>query len=273
MTDTGGGTWSWSYTTKDGPDENEVVTITATDSVGHKSDVGVDLKINNLAPSASITSPVNGTLFQLADTIGVVAPFTDAGTGDTHTCSITWETGVTTAGTVVEIGGSGTCTGTHNYATGGLKTIIVKVADDDGGQGSASVTIDVNSPPDCSTVTPSPDRLSPPNHTLRLVTLSGATDPDGDPVTLTITGVTQDEPLNGLGDGDKTPDAAHVAGHADQVLLRAERSEKGDGRVYRISFTVSDGRGGTCSATVYTIVVPNQGTDTAVDSGLIVISF
>jgi Multicopper oxidase/Bacterial Ig domain len=228
----GAGTWSWNYTTTDGPDQNQIVTIKATDTNGNTSDVGFALNVNNLPPSVSISSPAPNTLFQLAHLIPVTAPFTDSGTGDTHTCAITWETGVTTAGTVVEMAGSGTCTGTHTYATGGLKTIIVKVVDDDGGQGSASVTIDVNSPQDCSTVTTSPDRLSPPDHTLRPVRLSGATDPDGDVVTLTITGVTQDEPVNGLGDGDVAPDAAHVLGHDDQVLLRAERSGKGDGRVY-----------------------------------------
>ena len=32
------------------------------------------------------------------------------------------------------------------------------------------MTIDVNTPPDCSTVTPNPDSLWPPNHKLELVT-------------------------------------------------------------------------------------------------------
>jgi hypothetical protein len=176
-------------------------------------------------------------------------------------------------GTVVELAGSGTCTGTHTYATGGLKTIIVRVTDDDGGLGSASVTIDVNTPPDCSTVQPSEQTLWPPNHKLETVGVSGATDADGDTVTLTITGVTQDEPLNGLGDGDTSPDAAHVPGHADQVKLRSERSGPGDGRVYRIGVGGSDGRGGFCSVTVNTTVVKSQGHGAAADSGLIVNSF
>ena len=46
-----------------------------------------------------------------------------------------------------------------------------------------------------------PHNLWPATHELQLVTLSGATDPDGDPVTLTATGVTQDEPVNGIADG------------------------------------------------------------------------
>jgi len=269
----GAGTWSWNYTTKDGPDENQIVTIKATDTNGNTSDVAFALKVNNLPPSVAISSPAPNTLFQLADLIPVTAPFTDPGTGDTHTCAITWEPSVTTVGTVVEVAGSGACTGSHTYATGGLKTIIVRVTDDDGGQASASVTIDVNTPPDCSTVVPSQVSLWPPNHKLQTVGISEATDADGDTVTLTITAVTQDEPLNGIGDGDTSPDAEHVLGHADQVRLRAERSGPGDGRVYRIGFGGSDGRGGTCSATVNTTVVKSQGHGTAVDSGLVVNSF
>ena len=117
----GAGTWSWNYTTTDGPDENQIVTVKATDTNGNTSDVAFALNVNNLPPSVSISSPAPNTLFQLADLIPVTAPFTDPGTGDTHTCAITWETGVTTVGTVVEVAGSGTCTGTHTYATGGVE--------------------------------------------------------------------------------------------------------------------------------------------------------
>ena len=75
------------------------------------------------------------------------------------------------------------------------------------------------------------------------MTLTGATDPDGDTVTLSVTSVTQDEPTGGA------PDAA--AGPAsNQVLLRGERDGGGDGRVYRVAFLASDGRGGTCAGAV-----------------------
>jgi hypothetical protein len=149
-----------------------------------------------------------------------------------------------------------------------MKTITVTVTDDDGGSSSASVTIDINSPPDCSTVTPDQSSLWPPNHALRTISLGGATDPDGDVVTLTITAVTQDEALNGLGDGDTSPDA--VLGPAsNQVQLRAERSGTGNGRVYRIAFGGSDGRGGTCTGTVK-VGVPHNQKSTPIDSGLVV---
>lgn len=128
-----------------------------------------------------------------------------------------------------------------------------------------------NRPPVCTAVTASPAELWPPNHKFVVVTLAGATDPDGDKTTLTITGVTQDEALNGLGDGDTAPDAATVAGRGDQVQLRAERSGTGDGRVYRISFSVSDGKD-KCTGTVYVSVPHDQSGDPAVDTKSVVVN-
>ena len=109
---------------------------------------------------------------------------------------------------------------------------------------------------------------------MKTVTATGATDSDGDTLTTAITGVTQDEALNGLGDGDTSPDAAWVAGHANQVQVRSERSGTGDGRVYRLGVSVTDGRGGACSRTVTVGVPHDQGKgSTPVDSGPVVNSF
>jgi CSLREA domain-containing protein len=121
-----------------------------------------------------------------------------------------------------------------------------------------------NNPPSCASVVASPNRLWPPNHKLVLITLSGATDPDGDTVTLTVTGVTQDEPISGLGPGDLSPDA-QVGPQSNKVFIRSERSDTGNGRVYRISFTGADGKGGTCSGTAK-VGVPKTQRGTAVDS-------
>ena len=98
----------------------------------------------------------------------------------------------------------------------------------------------LNRPPDCSAVRATPASLGAPNHRLLTVTISGATDPDGDSVDLGITGVTQDEPMRGPADAVATT-------QPNRVRLRAERDPKGDGRVYRIAFEASDGRGGTCT--------------------------
>jgi hypothetical protein len=254
-------------------DGTYVLTLTASDGLNAPVSATATLTFANVAPSVSITSPTNGQIIQLADPVNLTAPFTDPGANDTHTCSIAWGDATVTAGTVVEAAGSGTCTGSHTYSVGGMKTIVVTVTDDDVGSSSASVTIDVNTPPDCTTVTPSPNMLWPANHKLLLVAIGGATDADGDTVTLTIDGVTQDEPLNGLGDGDTSPDAT-PGGVSNEVNLRAERSGTGDGRVYRIAFTGDDGRGGTCTGTVLVGVPHDQGKgSTPIDSGLIVNSF
>jgi hypothetical protein len=122
-----------------------------------------------------------------------------------------------------------------------------------------------NSPPECSAVGATPSRLWPPNHALRTVRLAGATDPDGDELTMAITGVTQDEPVESFFGLEITPDAQRGP-RSDEVRLRAERDWSGNGRVYRISFTVTDTHGAICSGTV-NVGVPHSAHGTAVDSG------
>jgi dipeptidyl aminopeptidase/acylaminoacyl peptidase len=119
-----------------------------------------------------------------------------------------------------------------------------------------------NRPPDCSGVGASRSVLSTANQRLVPITLDGATDPDGDAVTLSVDGVTQDEPVVGGGD-NTSPDAVDQGD--GQLRVRAERNPHGDGRVYRIAFTASDGHGGSCSGTA-TVSVPRKKRKPAVDS-------
>jgi alpha-tubulin suppressor-like RCC1 family protein len=107
-----------------------------------------------------------------------------------------------------------------------------------------------NRSPDCSAVTAAPRRLAQMRDQMVAVTLFGATDPDGDPLSYRIDGVSQDEYVTGVGD-DTSPDAALTEAGADwnQVFLRSEANPQLNGRVYRIAYTVSDGQGGSCSGT------------------------
>lgn len=105
-----------------------------------------------------------------------------------------------------------------------------------------------NQPPVCGQAEPSVAILWPPNHKLETVAIQGVTDPDNDPVAIRITGITQDEPVNGLGDGDTAPDGFGVG--TSQAQVRVERSGTGNGRVYAISFVADDGKNGTCSGQV-----------------------
>lgn len=123
-----------------------------------------------------------------------------------------------------------------------------------------------NQPPDCSKATPGSPVLWPPNHKLTTVAIRGVSDPDNDPVSIKITAITQDEPVNGLGDGDTSPDGFGIGGN--QAQLRAERSGTGNGRVYVIAFTADDGKGGTCSGNVKVGVPHDQGKGAiAIDDG------
>ena len=150
-----------------------------------------------------------------------------------------------------------------NTATAGSSTNEI-----DPSNNTSTVTTSLNHNPVCSAMTLTGGSMWPPDHRMVRFTAGGATDQDGNTLTTTITHVTQDEPLNGLGDGDTGPtDATQVAGHADQVDLRAERSGKGDGRVYAVSVSVSDGNGGSCSTTLTTATVPHDQAHPAVNSG------
>jgi hypothetical protein len=92
----------------------------------------------------------------------------------------------------------------------------------------------LNQAPSCDGAAADKTILGPANNKLRRVRIAGATDPDGDAVTLEVTGVTQDEPVG------RAPDA-RAGARPDAVRLRAERNRHGDGRVYRIAFRASDG--------------------------------
>jgi len=98
--------------------------------------------------------------------------------------------------------------------------------------------------PECGAVRADPAELWPPNRALRAVSLHGATDPDGDAVALVVDSVTQDEPVVTKGEAT-SPDA--VIAPSGELRLRAERNPHGDGRVYRIAFSATDGQGGSCS--------------------------
>jgi hypothetical protein len=53
----------------------------------------------------------------------------------------------------------------------------------------------------CGQAEPCVAILWPPNHKLETVAIQGVAAPDNDQLAISITGITQDEPVNGLGDG------------------------------------------------------------------------
>ena len=167
-----------------------------------------------------------------------------------------------------------------------------------------TVVLSANRPPDCRAAAADPRVLWPPNHRLVRVNITGVNDPDGDPVAIGVTRVTQDEPIGdhgwddhiavsgGRGDGaDDDAVAVGDMGHfgddhgggshgddrracADAVIdpdgglrLRAERDGRGNGRVYTVWFTASDAHGGSCDGSVQVCVPRDHAHPTCVDGG------
>jgi RHS repeat-associated protein len=96
--------------------------------------------------------------------------------------------------------------------------------------------------------------LWPPNHKLVDVGLVAvASDPSGAAPAVSLQ-VWSDEPVNGGGDGNFSPDAQIDPA---RLWLRSERSGGGDGRVYLIRVTASNASAETASACA-TVVVPHS---------------
>jgi hypothetical protein len=94
----------------------------------------------------------------------------------------------------------------------------------------------------CALAEATPVNLWPPNHKLVRIAIVGVSAPNDPEVMLTVTQVRQDEPVNGLGDGNTSPDA--VIQDNGKVLLRVQQeSDRGaeKGRVVK-RFTVSRSR-------------------------------
>lgn len=246
---------------------------------------GSDLALTKTGPSlvteghdltyhltATNNGPANATGVAVTDTLPGNSTFVSASAGCTQAAGVvTCVVGNLAAGASATFDITVTA-GSAGSSLTNTATVHGDQSDPVPGNNTATVVTALNHNPICGTVTGGPS-LWPPNHKLRLITLTGATDADGNPLATTVTGVTQDEPLNGLGDGDTSPDAM-PASAPDQVWLRAERSGTGDGRVYRVGFTVTDGLGGVCTGTADVGVPHDQGAHrTPIDSGGVFVDF
>jgi hypothetical protein len=157
-----------------------------------------------------------------------------------------------------------TWTGPFGTATGvkptvtlplGTNVITLTVTDSFGASAMDMVTIKVvdNTPPTVGAVSATPDTLWPPNHRMVPVTIS-YTATDNCSVSCTLS-VASNEPVDGLGDGDTAPDWQIIDAH--HVLLRAERSGLGTGRIYTITVTCVDPSGNTTVKQV-AVTVPHD---------------
>jgi HYR domain-containing protein len=235
------------------------INYTATDRSGNTAMATQKVTVTDTTPP-SITAPPNVT----------------ASTGP----------GATTCDTIVSNTTLGTATATDNCGAVtitrspsgntfpvGTTTIVWTATDGVGNTSTANQTVTVVDDT-VPVITTNGQTLSmwPPNHNYQTFQVTnfvtGASDNCGG-VTINdvvIEKVTSDETENGNGDGNTTNDIV-IASDCKSVQLRAERQESADGRVYTITFKVTDSSGNVGRATAKVVVPTNTG-ETAVDSGV-----
>lgn len=154
-------------------------TLSVSDGVNAPVTSNATVTVGNVAPSlGTVTTTASPVAVNGPVTASV--PFNDAGTSDTHTATISWGDGTTTA-LVVESGGSGTASGTHTYPTAGSYQISITVTDDDGDSSTAlaAALLVVNSAP---TVSAGGPYSVVEGASLNLA--GTASDPENDPLTI-----------------------------------------------------------------------------------------
>jgi hypothetical protein len=155
-----------------------------------------------------------------------------------------------------------------NIATGISPTILLPVGTttitlvvNDGFEDSDPDTVDItvadDTPPGMS-LSASPQALWPPNHKMVPVTIGVSASDNCDPApSCMISSVASNEPVNGKGDGNTSPDW-EVTGDLT-ADLRAERSGGGNGRVYTMTVECTDASDNSSEETVEVHVPHDQG--------------
>jgi predicted extracellular nuclease len=113
-------------------------------------------------------------------------------------------------------------------------------------------------PPQFDSLSVTPNVLWPANHKYVDAEVSVVVSDNFDPSPIvTLLGVTSNEPDNGKGDGNTVDDIVIVDDYA--FRLRAERSGKGSGRVYTITYQVTDSCGNSTIDSANVLVPHDKG--------------
>jgi len=150
----------------------------------------------------------------------------------------------------------------------GTHTVTLVVTDSNGetDEDEMIVTVQDTTPPAVS-ISIDNESLWPPNHKMVDVGLGFEVSDICDPYPVVTLEVTSDEPTataHGAGGSKHAPDADIT--DEGGVLVRAERSSQGDGRVYVITVTATDASGLSASSSAFVMVNHNKKKE-AIDSG------
>jgi hypothetical protein len=244
---------SFSWTPVSGQAGSYVVTFSATDENGQQVIASKTINvINNQPPVADAGDD------QTVECTGATTSVTLDGSGstdpDNNTLLYEWREGATVLGTTASITVHPTL-GTHTYT--------LTVDDQNGGTNSDNVVVNVvdGTAPTIS-VSLSPSSLWAPNHTLRDIAATVTVhDNCSSNLTWVLTSITSNEADNGLGDGDTPNDIQNATtGTPDAAFkLRSERSGRGTGRVYTVTYTVNDGNGNSAVGSATVTVATSNG--------------
>jgi len=231
------------------------------------------LTYNAMDDSGNQADPVQRTV-TVVDTIAPTITLNGANPM-TVECHTTFTDPGATAHDICSADFPATASGSVNVNVVGSYTITYN-ASDAAGNNATAVTrtvnvIDTTAP--TITLNSYAPSMWPPNHkytTFQLTQfVTGASDSCNTSLGLTnvvIEKVTSDEIENGGGDGNTMNDIV-IAANCKSVQLRSEREGGGNGRVYTITFKVTDASGNDGRATAK-VVVPHNPGETPVDSGV-----
>jgi uncharacterized repeat protein (TIGR01451 family) len=232
------------------------ITYTASDPSGHAA-----TPVTRTVNVVDTTPPVINILGANPATVECHTTYTDAGATASDSCD-TSSIAVTTTSNDVNVNVPGTYHVTYSAhdATGNTATA------------TRTVVVADTTPPVITTNGQTPS-MWPPNHKYQTFSVtnfvtgvSDSCDTGLGVSSVVIEKVTSDEAENGPGSGDTLNDIV-IASDCKSVQLRAEREGGGNGRVYTITFKVTDASGNVGRATAK-VVVPHNPGETPVDSGV-----
>ena len=205
---------------------------------------------DNIAPNTTAaSSPAANAAGWNNSPVTVTLSATDNG-GGSGVKSITYSVN---AGAPVTVDGA---TASFTLSSDGVNTVSFNATDNAGNpEASRTLVVRIDQTPPSGTLSLSPPQLWPPNRRLVTVTPSlTVSDASGGPVTVSGPFVSSSEPVTGGGDGT-SPDWV-VSG--DTLQLRAERAEGSSGRVYTVSYTLTDQAGNSAQASSTVTVTNNR---------------
>ena len=278
----GTGPFSYSWTVDGSPagtDSPNLAVNTTSLSVGtHTVAVTTTGTCGSASQSATLTVNANTATSDPPDVAaceGATASFTTNASG-TGPFSFVWKKGIVP----IVSGGRFTITSTSTSST---LTITNVQAGDAGtytvettgacGTATQSANLSVDSTPPTIILNGNTITLWPPNHqyeTINVTELVSGVSDSCESLSVndvTIASVTSDELENSSGADGNTVNDIVISCDRHSVQLRAERDGNLDGRVYTITFTVTDSQGHVGTATAKVTVPVNQNGAAAADSG------